>query len=82
MTTKATDGTARCPLLALSGHPQLSTCLLSRSLLGVKRTYPFALHMSANDPKRTLSLFASVSPKFCPPFVVYEVGTGASVHHA
>src|SRR4029453_16262592 len=24
------------------------------SLLGVKRTCPFALHMSANDPKRTL----------------------------
>ena len=23
-------------------------------LLGVKRTCPFALHMSANDPKRTL----------------------------
>src|SRR5215475_9313368 len=26
----------------------------SMSLLGVKRTYPFALHMSAFDPKRTL----------------------------
>ena len=26
---------------------------LSRSLLGAKRTCPFALHMSANDPKRT-----------------------------
>jgi hypothetical protein len=26
---------------------------LSRSLLWAKRTCPFALHMSANDPKRT-----------------------------
>jgi hypothetical protein len=26
---------------------------LSRSLLGAKRTCPFALHMSASDPKRT-----------------------------
>jgi hypothetical protein len=31
-------------------------CLLLRSLLGVKRTCPFALHMSANDPKRTSRL--------------------------
>ena len=28
-------------------------CLLSRSLLGVKRTWAFALHLSAFDPKRT-----------------------------
>jgi hypothetical protein len=28
-------------------------CLLSRSLSGAKRTCPFALHMSAYDPKRT-----------------------------
>ena len=28
-------------------------CLLLRSLFGVKRTWPFALHMSAFDPKRT-----------------------------
>jgi len=28
-------------------------CLLSRSLLGVKRTSHFAAHMSAFDPKRT-----------------------------
>jgi hypothetical protein len=33
---------------ALRGNP------LSRSLLGAKRTCPFAPHMSANDPKRTL----------------------------
>jgi len=40
----------RCPLLAHSGHGLLHrTC----PLLGVKRTCPFALHMSANDPKRT-----------------------------
>ena len=31
----------------------LCGCLLFRSLLGAKRTYPVALHMSANDPKRT-----------------------------
>src|SRR5262245_3731535 len=30
-------------------------CLLSRSLLGVKRTLPFAVHMSAFDPKRTFT---------------------------
>ncbi|MGA7032187.1 MAG: hypothetical protein WB052_05060, partial [Pseudolabrys sp.] len=34
---------AQCPLLALSGHTELQrTCPLS----GVKRTCPFALHMS------------------------------------
>jgi hypothetical protein len=32
----------------------MKRCLLSRSLLGVKRTWRFALHMSAYDPKRTL----------------------------
>ena len=38
------------PLLAQSGHPTLRrTC----PLLGVKRTWPAALHMSAYDPKRT-----------------------------
>src|SRR5262249_45917701 len=31
-------------------------CLLSRSLLGVKRTSLFAAHMSAFDPKRAPSL--------------------------
>ena len=40
-----------CPLLALSGHaPVHCECPLS----GVKRTYPIAVQMSANDPKRTL----------------------------
>jgi hypothetical protein len=29
---------------------------LSRSLLGVKQTWPIALHMSAFDPKRTWRL--------------------------
>src|SRR6478735_5042610 len=33
--------------MTLCGNPLL------RSLLGVKRTLPFALHMSACDPKRT-----------------------------
>jgi hypothetical protein len=46
----------RCPLLAQSGHALMHcTCLLS----GVKRTCPFALHMSAFDPKRTSALFLS-----------------------
>ena len=31
---------------------------VSRSLLGAKRTCPFALHMSASDPKRTSRLVA------------------------
>ena len=39
-----------CPLLALSGH-RLVRCTCP--LLGVKRTWRFALHMSAYDPKRT-----------------------------
>jgi len=39
-----------CLLLALSNSCE---CPLSRSLLGVKRTWAVALHMSANDPKRT-----------------------------
>src|SRR5262245_43118197 len=30
-------------------------CLLSRALLGAKRTWPVAMHMSAFDPKRTWS---------------------------
>src|SRR5262245_5091170 len=32
----------------------LGRCLLSRSLLGVKRTLFVAAHMSASDPERTL----------------------------
>jgi hypothetical protein len=39
-----------CPLLALSGHLFLHRAC---PLLGVKRTYLFALHVSAYDPKRT-----------------------------
>ena len=31
----------------------IAACLLSRSLLGVKRTWVSALQMSAYDPKRT-----------------------------
>src|SRR5262249_52272261 len=40
----------------LGGLIDITVCrsLLSRSLFGVKRTYRFALHMSASDPKRTL----------------------------
>jgi len=33
----------------------VAACLLLRSLLGVKRTWLVAAHMSAFDPKRTLS---------------------------
>jgi hypothetical protein len=33
----------------------VAACLLLQSLLGGKRTWLFALQMSANDPKRTLS---------------------------
>ena len=51
----------RCPLLAQSGHPELHrTC----PLLGVKRTWRFALQMSAFDPKRT-SRPVSVSGQLC-----------------
>jgi len=32
----------------------IRACPLFRSLLGVKRASPFALRMSASDPKRTL----------------------------
>src|SRR5512132_1608224 len=40
---------------AFGGKADMTVCgnPLSRSLLGAKRTCPFALHMSANDPKRT-----------------------------
>jgi hypothetical protein len=40
---------------AFGGKADIAVCEnpLSQSLLGVKRTCRFALHMSANDPKRT-----------------------------
>jgi hypothetical protein len=41
----------------------IGTCPLSRSLLGVKRTWVGALHMSAFDPKRTLPSNVVVSEK-------------------
>jgi hypothetical protein len=37
----------------------IAACLLSRSLLGVKRTSRFAVQMSASDPKRTLGLLSA-----------------------
>jgi hypothetical protein len=49
-TVKRNYRRTRCLLLAQSGHPCLHR---TRPLLGVKRTYRFALQMSANDPKRT-----------------------------
>ena len=36
----------------------VAACLLSRSLLGAKRTCPFALHMSKADIVGALPLFA------------------------
>jgi len=48
--TAARSAACTCLLLAQSGHSFLHrTCPLSV----VKRTSPFALHMSAFDPKRT-----------------------------
>jgi hypothetical protein len=47
---------------------QFYGCLLSRSLLGVKRTWVGALHMSAFDPKRTCHrnpAFGSPNPGLC-----------------
>jgi len=42
-------------MFAFGGKADMTLCgnPLLRSLLGVKRTCPFALHMSAFDPKRT-----------------------------
>jgi hypothetical protein len=42
---------------AFGGKADITVCgnPLSRSLLGAKRTCPFALHMSANDPKQTFA---------------------------
>jgi hypothetical protein len=40
---------------------------LSRSLLGVKRTCRFALHMSANDPKRTWAAALDMSVLWAKP---------------
>jgi len=42
-----------CPARAGLTGPT-TECPLLRSLLGVKQTYAYALHMSAFDPKRTL----------------------------
>src|SRR5262245_17908642 len=39
-------------------------CLLLRSLLGVKRTCLFAMHMSAFDPKRTSAVKGRVTLVF------------------
>ena len=43
----------QCPLLALGGHGATSDRC---PLLGVKRTWPKRLTMSAYDPKRTFAL--------------------------
>jgi hypothetical protein len=43
---------------AIGGKADFTVCEnpLSRSLSGVKRTWGFALHMSASDPKQTWRL--------------------------
>src|SRR5262245_9336045 len=77
----------RCPLLALSGHdPSLHTSdfggkadmtvcgsPLSRSLLGVKRTWLCATHMSAYDPKRTCQVSSGAVGALHPVFENPEV---------
>src|SRR5215475_1364960 len=78
-------------LLTLSGHPLLyCTCpllwgkadstfcgnSLSRSLLDLKRTCLFALHMSAFDPKRTKT--ASLSPVYAAVMVFRAISPVAS----
>src|SRR5262245_61413239 len=52
---------------AFGGKADMAVCgsPLSRSLLGVKRTCPLALNMSAYDPKRTL-----VAPSSARVFIV------------
>src|SRR5262245_25904445 len=52
-------------------------CPLLRSLLGVKRTCVGALHMSANDPKRTWPVTAFIR---CGPLVLH--GSGRTLHDA
>jgi len=55
--------------LARSGVTRTSEraeCPLLRSLLGVKRTWLFALHMSANDPKRTSAALQQRRVGFAP----------------
>jgi len=42
-----------CPLSGVKADMTSCGNPLSRSLLGVKRTWLFAQHMSAYDPKRT-----------------------------
>src|SRR5215470_6331397 len=62
---------------AFGGKADMTVCRcpLSRSLLGVKRTCLFALHMSAFDPKRTwrlhcknVSLWENLFPNIGGPF--------------
>jgi hypothetical protein len=52
----------------------IAACPLLRSLLGAKQTWAFALHMSANDPKRTslrglAALFREIAAQKPPPSV-------------
>src|SRR5262249_40172159 len=70
----------------------IGTCLLLRSLLGVKQTCVAALHESAFDPKRTLMLqnhlsecslsVCSFSTIRCPILTVRDDDEAARVHHA
>src|SRR5262249_39696697 len=60
-------------------------CLLSRSLLGAKRTSLFAAHMSASDPKRTLGGALSrywFEPLRCPVLSLEGHDEAARIHYA
>jgi hypothetical protein len=46
---------------AFGGKADMTVCESAFAVaLGAKRTCPFALHMSANDPKRTFKLFQCI----------------------
>jgi|SoiMethySBSTD1v2_1073268.scaffolds.fasta_scaffold1164739_2 hypothetical protein len=80
---------------AIGGKEDMGLCgnPLSRSLSGVKRTCPFALHMSAYDPKRTSarppqetnpSLYDGCSVLgscWLPRPVCYSTGASNCAHH-
>src|SRR4029079_9603137 len=76
---------------AFRGKADMTLCgsPLSPSLLGVERTSPGALHMSAYDPKRTLDPFVTrpLPPCYIAPIrcLVLPLGgehEAAQIHHA
>src|SRR5262245_39533116 len=79
---------AECPLLGGKADMTGCGCLLSRSLLGVKRTSLFAAHMSAYDPKRTSGCphtrplpVCSFDAIRCPVLSLTGAHAAARVHH-